>query len=105
MSFEGTCPISFLLTRRSHIKSRREEALITQRSIGVAFQNLRVVGLGASASYQPTLGSLLNPLSVLENVQNIRHPALRDILSGFEGVVRPGEMIRKLAILLISCSF
>ena len=59
------------------------------------FQNLKVVGLGASASYQATFGSVLNPMTAIEQLQNILHPPLRDILSGFEGVVRPGEMLRR----------
>lgn len=58
------------------------------------FEDLRVVGLGASASYQPTLGSTLNPFNKLAAINSVRHPPVRDILSGFEGVVRPGEMLR-----------
>jgi hypothetical protein len=57
------------------------------------FRDLRVVGLGSSASYIPTLGSMFNPMSILEAIQNARHPPLRDILSGFEGAIRPGEML------------
>ena len=34
-------------------------------------------------------------MSIIENVQSLRHPNVRDILSGFEGVMKPGEMIRK----------
>jgi hypothetical protein len=59
------------------------------------FHNLGVVGLGAAASYQDNLGSLLNPMMVIEKLQALRHPPLRDILSGFEGVIRPGEMLRR----------
>ena len=72
---------------------RREEADIKLRELGVGFENLRVVGLGASASYQPTLGSLLNPKNIFSAIKAARHPPLRDIISGFEGVVRPGEML------------
>jgi ATP-binding cassette subfamily G (WHITE) protein 2 (SNQ2) len=72
---------------------RRDEAGVKSRRLGVMFQDLRVVGLGASASYQPTLGSLLNPINVIGAVRSARHPALRDIISGFHGVVRPGEML------------
>ena len=57
------------------------------------FKDLKVVGLGASASYQPTLGSVLNPLSLIEAINEFRHPPVKDILTGFEGVVRPGEML------------
>ncbi|KIP01968.1 hypothetical protein PHLGIDRAFT_130987 [Phlebiopsis gigantea 11061_1 CR5-6] len=69
------------------------EAGLRRRELGVSFEDLRVVGLGASATYQPTLGSLLNPKTIVESIQGIRHPATRDILSGFYGVVRPGEML------------
>lgn len=72
-----------------------QEARIESRELGVVFENLRVVGLGASSAYIETLGSLLNPLNWIETLKNARHPPLRDILSGFEGVVRPGEMLRK----------
>lgn len=75
--------------------SRRDEADILTRELGVLFENLRVVGLGSSASYQATLGSVLNPKTIIEQIGKIRNPPLRDILSGFEGVVRPGEMLRE----------
>ena len=74
---------------------RRDEAGIKSRELGVLFRDLRVVGLGAAVSYQPTLGSLFNPKYMLERIQNARHPPVRDILSRFDGVVRPGEMLRK----------
>ena len=66
------------------------------------FRDLRVLGLGASTSYIPTLGSVFNPIDILEAIRTIRHPPVRDILSGFEGAVRPGEMLCMLSI-LISC--
>jgi ATP-binding cassette subfamily G (WHITE) protein 2 (SNQ2) len=59
------------------------------------FRDLRVVGLGSSASYIPTLGSMFNPSSILEAIQSARHPPIRDLLNGFEGAVRPGEMLRR----------
>ena len=77
---------------------RREEADIKSRQIGVVFENLRVVGLDVSASLQPTLGSLLNPLNIFAKFRSLRHPPLKDIISGFEGVVRPGEMLREFQI-------
>ncbi|KAJ7745683.1 pleiotropic drug resistance ABC transporter [Mycena metata] len=75
------------------VEKKLEEAQVERRKLGVVFQDLRVVGLGASASYQPTLGSTLNPLSIFENIKTLRHPPLRNILDGFSGVVRPGEML------------
>ena len=68
---------------------------IHKRELGVMFENLRVVGAGASISYQPTVASIFNPRTILEGFKEMRHPATRDILSGFEGVVRPGEMLRE----------
>ncbi|EKM53332.1 uncharacterized protein PHACADRAFT_259626 [Phanerochaete carnosa HHB-10118-sp] len=70
-----------------------DEAGLPKRELGVSFEDLRVVGLGAAATYQPTLASMLNPLNALRKINRARHPALRDILSGFYGVVRPGEML------------
>ncbi|KAL5529897.1 SNQ2_4 [Sanghuangporus sanghuang] len=66
---------------------------ITQRDLGVVFQDLRVQGLAAAAKYQSTVGSTLNPLSLVEKIRELRHPPIRDILTGFEGVVNPGEML------------
>lgn len=68
------------------------------------FRDLKVVGQAASDSFQPTLGSLFNPLIILEQIQKARHPTVRNILSGFEGVVKPGEMLRKNFIPYI-CAF
>ncbi|KAJ3515824.1 hypothetical protein NLJ89_g1517 [Agrocybe chaxingu] len=70
-----------------------DEAGIHTRELGVVFENLHVVGLGETASHQETLGSVLNPLGIVEAVQSSRHPSIRDILNGFEGVIRPSEML------------
>lgn len=59
------------------------------------FHNLRVVGLGSAENYQSTFGSLFDPHVLLQSLHEARKPPLRDILSGFEGVVRPGEMLRQ----------
>jgi len=58
------------------------------------FRDFRVVGLGATVSYQPTFGSVLNPSNTLEAIQKVRPTPVRDLISGFEGVVRRGEMLR-----------
>jgi hypothetical protein len=71
-----------------------------RRNLGVSFEDLAVIGLGAEAAYQETLGSLLSPFNYIERVQNMRHPPLHTILQGFEGVIRPGEMLRKFIQLL-----
>ena len=73
---------------------RMEESEIHHRTLGVSFENLSVTGLGTSASVQPTLGSALNPFNALSAIRNARHPPLKEILTDFEGVVRPGEMLR-----------
>lgn len=72
---------------------RREEAHIKPRTLGVVFRDLEVVGLGASDTQQPTLGSLFSYKTVQANIHAARHPSVRSILSGFEGVVKPGEML------------
>ncbi len=59
------------------------------------FENLRVVGIGASASYQPTLAATFNPFAIAKGIQDARHSHTKDILSGFEGTVNPGEMLRE----------
>ena len=74
---------------------RLDEMDIKRRELGVAFRDLRVVGVGSSASYQSTFGSSINPLNAFRGIRDALHPATRDILSGFEGVVRPGEMMRE----------
>lgn len=83
---------------------RRNQANIETRELGVAFENLKVTGVGSSASYQETLGSLLNPLNIAKSISSMRHPPLKDIISGFEGVVRPGEMLRESSLSLITLS-
>lgn len=91
--------LRFILTKDS--VRRRGEADIKARELGVLFDQLRVVGKGTSSSLQSTLGSLLDPRNILRAVQDHRHPHLRDIISGFQGVVRPGEMLRMLLYHLI----
>ncbi|KAF9242291.1 ABC-2 type transporter-domain-containing protein [Melanogaster broomeanus] len=66
---------------------------IQTRELGVVFKDLRVVGVGARAPFQPTFGSLFSPKTIMKNINAMRHPPVRDILSGFEGVVTPGEML------------
>lgn len=86
--------ISHVSASNKLIISRCDESDIKRREIGVMFKDLKVVGLGATARHQPTFSSTFNPVDILRSVLGLRHPALRDILDGFEGVVRPGEMLR-----------
>ncbi|KAG6865226.1 hypothetical protein C0991_004284 [Blastosporella zonata] len=76
-----------------HVVRKREAAQIQARTLGIVFRDLEVVGLGASNTYQPTLGSLFSYKTIQANIRAARHPPVRSILSGFEGVVKPGEML------------
>uniref|UniRef100_A0A8H7XM72 ABC transporter domain-containing protein n=1 Tax=Psilocybe cubensis TaxID=181762 RepID=A0A8H7XM72_PSICU len=73
----------------------REDAGILPRELGVSFRGLEVIGLGAASSYQDTVGSIFNPSNMIKQIQAQRHPSTRHIISGFEGTVKPGEMLRQ----------
>lgn len=51
------------------------------------------MGLGASTKYQDTVFSLFNPLNFASRIRDVFHPPVKDILDGFEGSVKPGEML------------
>ncbi|KAF5329467.1 hypothetical protein D9619_009293 [Psilocybe cf. subviscida] len=85
-------PFDFEKTIREEIR-KRDDANIKPRTLGVAFKDLTVVGRAPSNSWIPTIGSLFNPMVIMENIQGSRHPTLRNIITGFEGVVKPGEML------------
>ncbi|KAF9224734.1 pleiotropic drug resistance ABC transporter [Gyrodon lividus] len=74
------------------VRSSSEDG-IQARQLGVMFKDLRVIGIGARASFQPTVGSSVSPKGIARSMHSMRYPPLRDILSGFEGVVIPGEML------------
>jgi len=74
---------------------RLDASGIVPRTLGVYFKDLRVVGKGASSYFQNTVGSRLNPKFIYEDIRRAIRPGTRDILSGFNGVVRPGEMLRE----------
>lgn len=86
-------------------RHRKEKSNIHRRELGVMFQDLRVIGLGSAENYQSTFGSLFNPRVLLQSLRETRKPPLRDILSGFEGAVRPGEMLRQSTSLIANFSF
>ena len=40
----------------------------------------------------------MSPAAQLKAINDIRHPEIRTIIEGFEGVVKPGEMLREYSI-------
>lgn len=62
-------------------------------NFGQNLQDLRVVGLGASVKYQETIFSIFNPFNIISKIRDVIHPPIKDILNGFEGSVKPGEML------------
>jgi len=78
---------------------RQHDSDIKRRELGVYFKNLRVTGVGATASYQETVGSILNPKIIWRECRNALRPSTRTILHDFNGVVKPGEMLRELPFL------
>ena len=85
----------FFFVKKKNDDYRQDANNIKGRELGIAFRGLRVTGLGNANVTQPTIGSTFNPLEIPNAIQAGRHPIIKDILSGFEGVVRPGEMLRK----------
>ncbi|KAG5650927.1 hypothetical protein H0H81_010502 [Sphagnurus paluster] len=88
----GDGPLDLEKTLRAIVRLR-DEAHVQPRTLGVVFEDLEVVGLGASNRFQPTLGSLFSYQNMLNGIRAARHPPIRNILGGFEGVVRPGQML------------
>lgn len=70
------------------------------RHAGVIFRNLTVKGVGLGASLQPTIGDLFLGLPrFLKNLLTkgpkaaVAKPPVRELLSNFNGCVRPGEIL------------
>ena len=97
MLLKSKLPRFFCLLKFVYLISvfRGSENDVIKRELAIMFEGLTVTGLGTAASHQPTLGSTLNPLNIVQGIRNARHPSTRTILKGFEGVVNPGEMLRK----------
>jgi len=74
---------------------RQHDSGVKRRELGVYFKNLQVTGVGATASHQSTVGSMLNPKAIWEEFRSTRRPSTRRILHDFNGVVKPGEMLRE----------
>ncbi|KAG1748265.1 ABC-2 type transporter-domain-containing protein [Suillus paluster] len=81
------------LTFYHYLSLSRQNEGIKDRRLGVVFKDLRVVGAGSCTSLQPTVGDTFHPSTFLRKIREIRHSSIKDILSGFEGVVAPGEML------------
>ncbi|QRW13753.1 ABC-2 type transporter [Ceratobasidium sp. AG-Ba] len=77
---------------RTALNQRNEEG-IKGRELGVGFVDLTVQGLGAAAKYQPTIFSLFSPKAWAQQFRELRHPPVKDILTGFTGTVQSGEML------------
>ncbi|OAP63066.1 hypothetical protein AYL99_02293 [Fonsecaea erecta] len=70
-----------------------EGANIKLRRASITFKNLNVSGSGIAMNLQPTVASyLLAPLRAAEWIRFAKKPQ-RKILTGFDGVVKPGEML------------
>ncbi|GAB1523182.1 hypothetical protein RhiTH_006313 [Rhizoctonia solani] len=72
---------------------RMDEEGIKHRSLGVGFVDLTVRGLGAAAKYQETVLSMVSPIQWVHKLSELRHPPVKDILTGFTGTVKSGEML------------
>lgn len=89
------------LMSRMFGKARQEQSEEENtRHSGVVFRNLTVKGAGLGASLQPTVGDLFMGLPrFLKNLVTkgpkaaTGKPPVREILSDFNGCVRPGEML------------
>ncbi|KUI72286.1 Brefeldin A resistance protein [Cytospora mali] len=89
------------LMSRMFGKARQEQSEEENtRHSGVVFRNLTVKGAGLGASLQPTVGDIFMALPrFLKNLITkgpkaaTGKPPVRDLLSSFDGCVRPGEML------------
>lgn len=97
---EETAEINRLMSRMfGHARQEHSEEEQTRHS-GVIFRNLTVKGVGLGASLQPTVGDIFLGLPrVLNNLVRkgpsaaFAKPAVRELISQFDGCVRPGELL------------
>ncbi|KFA74925.1 hypothetical protein S40288_06759 [Stachybotrys chartarum IBT 40288] len=82
-----------------HARQEQSEEEKTRHS-GVIFRNLTVKGVGLGASLQPTVGDIfLNPVRKVMNLFRAGpkaasgKPPVRELISSFDGCVRPGELL------------
>ncbi|KAG9253686.1 brefeldin A resistance protein [Emericellopsis atlantica] len=92
--------INRLMSRMfGHARQEQSEEENT-RHAGVVFRNLTVKGVGLGASLQPTVGDVFLGLPrALKNLLTkgpkaaLAKPPVRELLSQFDGCVRPGELL------------
>lgn len=97
---EGTAEINRLMSRMfGHARQENSEEEQTRHS-GVIFRNLTVKGVGLGASLQATVGDIF--LGLPRSIGNLftkgpsaafAKPPVRELISHFDGCVRPGELL------------
>lgn len=81
-------------THLHHMREKAEDLEIESRTMGVAWRNLGVTGVGSGLALQTTVGSLLTePLRAPQLISGLLHPPIKHILQGLDGCVKPGEML------------
>ena len=76
------------------VVARMESQGVEVNKFGVTFRNLTTKGVDAATSYVPSVYELIRDVVTLPlAVKKLRHPPLRNIIEGFDGIVRPGEML------------
>ncbi|KAH7305560.1 ABC-2 type transporter-domain-containing protein [Stachybotrys elegans] len=97
---EESQEIERLMSRMfGHTRQESSEEEKTRHS-GVIFRNLTVKGVGLGASLQPTVGDIFTaPFRKVANLLSMGRkaatskPPVRDLISNFDGCVRPGELL------------
>ena len=65
-----------------------------RRTMGIAFRDLTVTGVGSGVELNQTFGSLLtSPLRIVSGIRAMMNPPIKTIIQDFEGCVKPGEML------------
>ncbi|KAL5521040.1 hypothetical protein ACEPAG_8962 [Sanghuangporus baumii] len=89
-------PFNLEAALRETIK-RHGSSDISSLAFGLGFRDLSIFGADRSLSsgtvYQRTLWSTLSPIEWTRMLLRLRNRASRRLISGFEGVVSPGEML------------
>jgi len=77
-----------------HVFQRSDERGSKSRSMGIAFKDLTVAGVGSGVALSNSMSSLLlEPFRAILNFRQMFNPPVRRILQDFTGNVKPGEML------------